>query len=251
MSDCVTTFVDRQKSTNNISNFQSEDLFRFCNEIMHSATSSEKLIRNTTSVLDVYLELYMSTLMQIQDGVHCCNSDIVPQNLENYSNGIVYTPVEESTDNCDINKINDEFQNKLRQKTQSFLRMLLKMDFEDGITNEAVEDVKYYISKNKAATILWLYELYSQNMKRADIISGLLRVISATISVDDCCKLIPIVKCGLSDNNPSVQESAIMVIEEWRTKECLDALRTTTYYSGWIKSYANKVAEEIEKELGL
>lgn len=248
MSDNVTTNVNQQKSTNNISNFQYDELFHLYNE-MTVVSPFEKLNHITDSVQDVYNKIFR--LQLLYNGVFDNKSKIAPSDSDKYSNSVENVPIEESTDNYDINKINEDFQNKLNQKTPAFLRMLLKVDFEDGITNEAIEDVKYYISKNKAVTILWLHELYSKNMQRADVISGLLRVISATISVEDCCKLIPIVKCGLGDKEPVAQESAIMVIEEWRTKECLDALRTTTYCSEWIKSYAFSVAKEIEKELGL
>ena len=40
-----------------------------------------------------------------------------------------------------------------------------------------------------------------------------------------------------------------MVIEEWRTKECLDALKTTQFGTGWIKTYAEKVMSELEEEV--
>ena len=64
--------------------------------------------------------------------------------------------------------------------------------------------------------------------------------------------LLPVVVAGLRSGNSSEQEAAIMVIEEWRTKECLDALCIVpSFASEMIADYANMVKEELEKELNL
>ena len=60
---------------------------------------------------------------------------------------------------------------------------------------------------------------------------------------------IPMVRSGLSDKSTLIQEAAIMIIEEWRTKECLDALERTELTSQWIKEYANSVINELKEEL--
>lgn len=60
---------------------------------------------------------------------------------------------------------------------------------------------------------------------------------------------IPMVRSGLSDKSTLIQEAAIMIIEEWRTKECLDALERTVLASQWIQEYANSVIKELKGEL--
>lgn len=40
-----------------------------------------------------------------------------------------------------------------------------------------------------------------------------------------------------------------MVIEQWRTKNCLEALETSTFHSKMIKVYANQIIEELKEEL--
>lgn len=157
----------------------------------------------------------------------------------------------DSTETRDINAINDKFLNTLRERTDSYVKLIARTDFEDGMTNDAIEEARSYYLQNKSVTINWFSEIYSKNQRNAMVISGLLRIISMIVLVSDSASLIPIVKCGLSDNSSIAQESALMVIEEWRTKECLDAIKTSNFEFSWIKDYAQKIVSELEKELSL
>lgn len=157
----------------------------------------------------------------------------------------------DSNETTDINYLNDKFMNALRKRTESFVKLIIRTDFEDGMTNDAVEEARSYYLQNKFVTINWFGEIYSKNQRNAIVISGLLRIISMIVLVSDSTSLIPIVKCGLADNSSIAQESALMVIEEWRTKECLDAIETTNFKSSWMTDYAQKIAFELKEELGL
>ena len=42
-----------------------------------------------------------------------------------------------------------------------------------------------------------------------------------------------------------------MVIEQWRTKNCLDALQITNFSSVWLKEYAKQIEAELIEELCL
>lgn len=81
------------------------------------------------------------------------------------------------------------------------------------------------------------------------VLAGLLRIIELTIRNEDVDILLPIVKAGLADKSSMVQEAAIMVIEQWRTKNCLEALETSTFHSKMIEVYANQIIEELKEEL--
>lgn len=63
--------------------------------------------------------------------------------------------------------------------------------------------------------------------------------------------LLPIVIAGLANINSKTQEAALMVIEQWRTKNCLDALQTTNFSSVWLKEYAKQIEAELIEELCL
>lgn len=157
----------------------------------------------------------------------------------------------DSNETTDINYLNDKFMNALRKRTESFVKLIIRTDFEDGITNDTIEEAKSYYLQNKSVTINWFNEIYSKNQKDAIVISGLLRIISMIVSVADSASLIPVVKCGLADNSSITQESALMVVEEWRTRECLDAIKTSNFKFSWVNDYAQKIVSELEKELSL
>jgi len=63
--------------------------------------------------------------------------------------------------------------------------------------------------------------------------------------------LLAIVIAGLRSGISSEQEAALMVIEEWRTKECYEVLKSVSFQSDWIADYAQIVKSELEEELGI
>lgn len=157
--------------------------------------------------------------------------------------------VRDSTDNNEINNKNEDFLNVLKLHSSEFTTSIKKADFEDGMMNDVADEVEIYINQNKYATYLWLHFLYSQNQNDYKVISALLRIIGLTVDIQDSDLLLPIVKCGLNDSHIEAQEAALMVIEKWRTKECLDALNTSHFSSKWISKYAESIVKELEEEL--
>ncbi|MDE6772978.1 MAG: hypothetical protein K2J49_10290, partial [Muribaculaceae bacterium] len=65
----------------------------------------------------------------------------------------------------------------------------------------------------------------------------------------DC--LLPVVIAGLNHPSSEAQEAAIMVVEVWRTKNCLKALENCYFSSDWIREYASAVVNELKNELGV
>lgn len=165
------------------------------------------------------------------------------------SDNVQKTGSPDSTNTFDINTVNRAYRNQLSEETETFVEKLIRMDFEDGMENYLTEEVKGYIQDNALATYSWLNHIYSSNQKNEDVIAGLLRVIAMDVEEEDYDDLLPIVKAGLCDLGARAQEAAIMVIEKWRTKNCLDALQTANIQSLWIRSYAKKVELELIKEL--
>lgn len=155
----------------------------------------------------------------------------------------------DSTNSIDINYINEDFYKFLDKHTAVFIWTLKHTDFEDGIENAPIKEVKNYIRKNRFVTFSWLHSIYSNNQKDSDIISALLRIIGMTVDNEDYDKLLPLVKAGLLDNSSKAQEAALMVIEQWRSKNCLDAIQTAQFKSQWIREYAKQIELELKKEL--
>lgn len=162
---------------------------------------------------------------------------------------IVESSADYSTSLFDINKINQADLDYFRMRSEEVANAMSNTVFEDGIDNDVTDLIRSYIIKNKSATYNWLNELFSKNLNNSSFVEGLLRTLVMVTEKGDENSLLPIVVSGLRSEVPSEQEAAIMVIEEWRTKECLDALKTAHFESTWIKIYADKVMKELEKEI--
>lgn len=155
----------------------------------------------------------------------------------------------DSTDSIDINQINEDFYKFLDKHSSVFVWTLKHTDFEDGIENAPIIEVMNYIRINRFVTFSWLHSIYSNNQKDSDVIAALLRIIGMTVENEDFDKLLPLVKAGLSDKSTKAQEAAIMVIEQWRSKNCLDAIQTAQFQSQWIREYAKQIELELKMEL--
>ena len=155
----------------------------------------------------------------------------------------------DSTDIDDINKANSVFDSMLRKRSPMFIWTLCHTDFEDGVSNCIIDEVESSLKKNKYVTITWLHSLYAQNQKNQDILAGLLRIIGMTIKTEDSDKLLTMVIAGLTEPCSKTQEAALMVIEEWRTKNCLEALKNRSFNTQWISNYAKIVERELINEL--
>lgn len=205
------------------------------------------------------------------DETNCCNSEIKYNDINAIQNKIendldsetsdngredtgkkIKRPqlsIDETTDLETISKYNSCHLDFFNTHTNSIISQILRTDFQDGMTNEVTEQVKTFFEINRMVACNWLNSIFSTNQNNPVIISGLLRIISMLDSNDYPSFLMPIVRAGLGDKNSMTQEAALMVIEEWRTKECLDALLNTAFVNGWIKDYSNKIILELKKEL--
>ena len=157
----------------------------------------------------------------------------------------------DSTDTVDVNSINQEFFTFLSKYSQPFIHSLKLTDFEDGIDNLVTIEVREFVRRNLFVTYNWLNTIYSNNQKDSDVIAGLLRIIGMVVEQENSDMLLPIVIAGLANKNSKTQEAALMVIEQWRTKNCLDALQTTNFSSVWLKEYAKQIEAELIEELCL
>lgn len=150
----------------------------------------------------------------------------------------------------DINKANQEYLDYLRTRTDEVASGILHTDFEDGMDNDVTLLVKSFARKNKSATYNWLDELYSKNLNNSTVVEGILRTLAMITEKGDENILLPIVVAGLRSEVSVEQEAALMVIEEWRTKECMEAIRSVhRYASDIIEDYAMMVLGELEEEL--
>lgn len=153
------------------------------------------------------------------------------------------------TSNIAVQDANEREMNLFRRNEYKFLYTLRHTVFEDGCNNEATNLFDSMLQKNKYVAISWLYEFWCDHQDDPIVFEGLIRLIGRITDKGYWKTLFSIVRNGFSDNNPEIQEAAIMVAESWRTKACLVALSNTSYESPWIRNYANQVIEELKEEL--
>lgn len=138
-------------------------------------------------------------------------------------------------------KLEKEFTNKL-------LHYLKEDEFEYGFTNRADLLIKEQMNINNLATKEWLSKLYVSNFNNADILIGILRLISRQ-NVDEISPEGKTMAIGaLSHKNSEVQECGIRVFESWGTLDSLKILENVEVKSKWLKDYLTQVIENIQSE---
>ena len=197
-----------------------------------------------------YLDTSFFTRQDIEDG---SNGEVTEQkNVSNSSTSIEESvTVSENTRVDDINQVNEQFSLYLDSQTDSFISTLIWTDFEDGIENEITRQVIEYMEQNRYVTFCWLNRIFNSNREKPTITSGLLRTLAMVVNPSDANIMLSMVATGVASVHSEDQEAAIMVIEKWRTKECLDAMLNTTYGSDWVREYAMQVVAELKEELGV
>ena len=204
--------------------------------------------------------IYSSAITESAEMLGCSSFmlPVVDKDVVEYENVLsagvategVNTSISFGTRSVDVNKLNQDDLEFFRMHSDEVVRAITTTDFEDGMDNDVTELVRSFKRRNKLATYNWLNELYGKNLREPLFVEGLLRVLAVVTKKGEETGLMPIVVAGLRSGNSAEQEAAIMVIEEWRTKECLDALVTSSLTSGWVRKYAEKVEKELAKEVG-
>lgn len=157
----------------------------------------------------------------------------------------------ENTRISDINNANDHFRKYLDSQTKDFIRTLIWTDFEDGMENDIIKQVSNYMGQNRYVTYCWLNKIFNDNRSKPNITSGVLRTLAMVVNKNDADIMLSVVTSGIASQHSEDQEAAIMVVEKWRTKECLDAMLNTTFGSDWVREYAMQVMEELKEELAV
>lgn len=204
------------------------------------ATSGLSKITSGLKMPSVYIPLMDEDIV---------DEEKAPISSTNDNTEVVVSLADYNTRAVDVNQLNYEDLEYFRSRSEEMVNAMANTDFEDGMDNDVTELMESYIRRNKFAAYIWLNELYGQNLKNLRFVEGLLRTIAMVTEKGDENSLMPIVVAGLRSQESSEQEAAIMVVEEWRTKECLQAMKTADFGDGWLKVYADKVMCEIEKEL--
>lgn len=197
----------------------------------------------------------------LQDNIY--NSSFIANHYLSGNIGILNFTNQNSTNSKDINIENQKHIEKLRNNEFYFIRLLQESDFEDGNSNNAIEYISEQLSINSIATSVWMADFFSRYflIEKNDedvsgILYGLLRVI-AYLNNENCFNYIKgelyliLIATFHKKNTPYLQEAGLMVVEAWRSTECLEILNKAEFTDKYIKSYAETIKKELQKELGV
>lgn len=155
----------------------------------------------------------------------------------------------DSTDSKDITVAFEHYLTKFQESEANFIYTLTHSYFEDGMDNDAISALKSYFDLSPYPAISWFATLFNSHLQEPNITYRLLRCICDRTYSKYSKNLISFVRGSLNDKNIEVQEAAIMVLERWRTKECLDVIESTKYVNPLLEDYANTLKEELREEL--
>jgi hypothetical protein len=174
-------------------------------------------------------------------------------NSTNCDNILSNFSLDSSSTDDSVNEKNQHFVNYLNSQEESFVYLIRHTYFECGYDNDFIISVKKFFNKNLFGTFYWLHSFYGRHQLDKDIVEAILITLS-TFRVKDLNSFegfISIIRSCLTDKDDSLKEAALMVIERWRTKECLSALESAeSYYkTDGLRDYANAIKLELEEEL--
>lgn len=157
--------------------------------------------------------------------------------------------LEDSTSAKSLERKNERDKDYFNSQADAFKMLCHTTTFEDGYRNSLTDRFDEYYELNPTVSLIWLYSFYNKNQKDDSVKEGILRILSFIDDTEIQDIMLTMVKASLNDINPSIQEVAMMVIENWRTEECLNSLLTTEFANPWMKDYSKKIIAELKAEL--
>lgn len=92
-------------------------------------------------------------------------------------------------------------------------------------------------------------------MGRKELLFGILRIVAYLNDKEYFGyiqeNLSNLVLLGLKEDDTSIQDAALMVIENWRDKKSFDMLNSVDFSQSILKNYAEKLKSELQTELFL
>lgn len=146
----------------------------------------------------------------------------------------------QSTSSYSINEINRRYEENLNNLEPMFVFMLHHTDFEDGMSNEAIQFISHFIEENECVTLLWLHGVYGRHQDDETVVSGIMLIL-AYLQPNISDNFIDLIKAGLIDDSPLVIEAAVCLAESWGTDACYDALNKVSLKVPALEIYRQQV----------
>lgn len=155
----------------------------------------------------------------------------------------------DSTDSNDINMLFEYYLERFKENETNFIYVLIHSYFEDGMDNPAIDMLNSYFELSPYPSISWFSTFFNTHLKEPNISYRLLRCLCNYKYRKFSKNLISFVRGALNDKSVEVQEAAFMVLESWRTQECLDVIESTQCINPLLEDYVKILRAELEQEL--
>lgn len=155
----------------------------------------------------------------------------------------------DSTETEKMNRIFEHYLHMFQKNEQNFLFCLTHSSFEDGMYNEAADIIKTYFDLSPYPAISWFATVFNSHIQDPNVSYRLLRCLCNSRYRKYSKNLISFVRGALNDHSVEVQEAAFMVLENWRTQECLDVIEHTGFINPLLETYVMTLKYELKEEL--
>lgn len=134
---------------------------------------------------------------------------------------------------------------------KDFISAIHNSIFESGFTSEAYEYTEEQLQEDPEVTVSGIYQLFIDNyFFDVKVINGIMHVLAHLDYEEIGSAGLIMATFGLNHENAEIAESSIIALERWRLPESLFLLKNFSTEIRWLKDYARKVVDELEKEYG-
>ena len=145
--------------------------------------------------------------------------------------------------------------NGVLKQQKDFARQLVKsikeQHFEYGVTSDTDNLVSKQMNINILATKSTINDLFVKNYNKADILVGLLQIISRIPTEQINPEGYNMANLAIAHENHEVKETAIRCLENWGDEKALKILQTISVDIAWLQDYVNSIINDIQEELCL
>ncbi|OMD64650.1 hypothetical protein BSK62_16910 [Paenibacillus odorifer] len=148
-----------------------------------------------------------------------------------------------------IDEISTFLERDYIEESRLLLGLLQKETFETGFSNQSEVYVRTLLKEAKIETLIWLNDLFIENIDHPNILVGILHILSH-LSIDEVGKIgFTIALAATTHRAIEVKDYGIKVFENWRGRDSLKILKNLKYGEKWLQDYVMDLINEMEEEL--
>jgi len=161
--------------------------------------------------------------------------------------------VSKSTDSSSKNNvINENYKFLLKEQEPAFVQMLKETEFIDGMDNRATEYFANLLKKYKSDALLWIQDLFLQNINNENIVVKILSLFM-DYSYGDLYPASQMIALASKEHSSTAVKSAVFsLFGHWCNKESLELLEAYNEpQEFWLKMKYDTLKNVIAKRCGM